>query len=245
MAIGKKSFILYTDQYSVIKQLPDDVAGKLLKTIYAYVNDENPQVDDLLLKIAFEPIKQQMKRDLKQWEETTESRSVTGRLGGIKSGEIRRKQKEANEANALKSKQKEANEANALKSKQKEANEAVNVTVNDNVTVNEIKKESDKSLTLQERKDFFMNSLIEFVEEYSKETVRAFFDHWSESNENGKKMRFEMEKVFDRKKRLDTWKRNEKNFNRGGVDKKTQDYKNMQEITKKSSEELKEYFKDK
>ncbi len=232
MAIGKKSFILYTDQYSVIKQLPDDVAGKLLKTIYAYVNDENPQVDDLLLKIAFEPIKQQMKRDLKQWEETTESRSVTGRLGGIKSGEIRRKQKEANEANAL-------------KSKQKEANEAVNVTVNDNVTVNEIKKESDKSLTLQERKDFFMNSLIEFVEEYSKETVRAFFDHWSESNENGKKMRFEMEKVFDRKKRLDTWKRNEKNFNRGGVDKKTQDYKNMQEITKKSSEELKEYFKDK
>ena len=40
MAENKKSFILYCDQRSVIDMLPDDIAGKLFKHIYAYVNDE-------------------------------------------------------------------------------------------------------------------------------------------------------------------------------------------------------------
>lgn len=67
--------------------------------------------------------------------------------------------------------------------------------------------------SLSDRKDLFMKSLAEYVNEFSKETVRAFFDYWTECNEGGKKMRFEMEKVFERKKRLTTWKQREKNYN--------------------------------
>ena len=65
---NKHSFILYTDLISVVEKLPDEAAGRLLKIILQYVNDMNPQVDDLLLQVAFEPIKQQLKRDLIHWK---------------------------------------------------------------------------------------------------------------------------------------------------------------------------------
>ena len=55
-----------------------------------------------------------------------------------------------------------------------------------------------------------MNKISPFVEEFSKETCREFYNYWTEKSENGKKMRFEGQKFFDIKKRLTTWKRNEK-----------------------------------
>ena len=84
MAKDKKSFVLYSDSQGLVNQLPDDVAGRLLKHIYAYVNDENPISDELLLNIAFEPIKMQLKRDLEKWETQIETRSSSGRLGNLK-----------------------------------------------------------------------------------------------------------------------------------------------------------------
>jgi hypothetical protein len=120
MATDKKSFLLYADYMHTILKLPDAKAGKLFKMILEYVNDKNPTTEDILVDIAFEPIKQQLKRDLKHWENKKVIRSEAGKKGGIKSGEARNK----------------ANEANASKLKQNEANEAV--TVNDTVTVNVI-----------------------------------------------------------------------------------------------------------
>lgn len=79
MAENKKSFVLYTDTFGLIKQLPDDVAGRLIKHIYSYVNDENPVSDELLLNIAFEPIKAQLKRDLVKWENQIKQRSEAGK----------------------------------------------------------------------------------------------------------------------------------------------------------------------
>ena len=82
MAENKKSFILYTDQSGVFNQLPDEIAGKLIKHIFAYVNDENPISEDLIINIAFEPIKQSLKRDLKRYEQYVEKQSVNGAKGG-------------------------------------------------------------------------------------------------------------------------------------------------------------------
>jgi hypothetical protein len=61
MATDKKSFVLYCDQQNIFNMLPDEIAGKLIKHILAYVNDENPVADDLVLQLAFEPIKMQLK----------------------------------------------------------------------------------------------------------------------------------------------------------------------------------------
>lgn len=121
MAENKKSFILYCDLIHTVKKMPIKKAGELFITILEYVNDLNPKVNDLAVDLVFEPIKHQLKRDLKEWEETRADRSKAGKLGGIRSGETRRNK---------------ANEASASKSKQTQANEAV--TVNATVTDNDI-----------------------------------------------------------------------------------------------------------
>jgi hypothetical protein len=124
---NKRSFLLYVDSIHVVNKLPDEVAGKLLKLILAYVNDENPVVDDPLLEIAFEPIKQQLKRDLMKWKSIREKRSEAGKIGGVKSGIVRKQNNHD-----------EANESNDSFVKQIESNESVIVNVNDNV--NDIKE---------------------------------------------------------------------------------------------------------
>jgi hypothetical protein len=81
---NKRSFVLYVDTIHVVKKLPDETAGKLLKLILSYVNDEDPIVDDLMLDIVFEPIKQQLKRDLKKWDVIREKRSSAGKASANK-----------------------------------------------------------------------------------------------------------------------------------------------------------------
>jgi hypothetical protein len=78
MADNKKSFLLYCDLIHTFKELTDAEAGKLIKHVLAYVNDENPKTDDRLLKIAFEPIKQSLKRDLKKYEDIREKKRAAG-----------------------------------------------------------------------------------------------------------------------------------------------------------------------
>jgi hypothetical protein len=146
---GKKSFVLYTDQREVFDELEDSDAGKLIKHIFAYVNDENPEITDRLLKVAFLPIKTQLKRDLLVWDEKKQLRAEAGRKGGLA--------KASNASEILANPSIATNElANPSKSKQSLANLAVNgnvngngnVSVNDNVIVNEnvINKESANAL---------------------------------------------------------------------------------------------------
>ena len=123
MAQNKKSFILYADQKGVFDQLPDELAGKLIKHILAYVNDENPISDDLIINIAFEPIKQSLKRDLRRWEDYIEKQSVNGKKGGRPP------------------KAKESQETQAFFEKPKKA-DSVSVSDNDNI------KEYKESLNL-------------------------------------------------------------------------------------------------
>ncbi len=116
MAKNKKSFILYCDQQGVFNKLPDEIAGKLIKHIFAYVNDENPPCDDLLLSIAFEPIKTQLKRDLVKYEDYIEKQSVNGSKGG---------------------RPKKANETQKTQAFFQEPKKADNDNVTDNVNVKE------------------------------------------------------------------------------------------------------------
>lgn len=83
MAEGKRSFILYCDIASMVEKIPDEAAGKLFKHILDYVNDKNPKdPDDLIVSIAFEPIKQQLKRDLDKYKLIIERNKANGKKGG-------------------------------------------------------------------------------------------------------------------------------------------------------------------
>jgi hypothetical protein len=82
MAKDKKSFLLYVDLIHTVDKLPNDKAGELFKLILNYVNDLNPTTEDLLLNVAFEPIKQQLKRDLRRYESICERNKINGLKGG-------------------------------------------------------------------------------------------------------------------------------------------------------------------
>jgi len=82
MAENKKSFLLYVDVWHTVKKLDDKQAGILFKHILGYVNDENPGLNDFVLEIAFEPIKQSLKRDLKRYESICQRNRDNGVKGG-------------------------------------------------------------------------------------------------------------------------------------------------------------------
>jgi len=91
MAENKKSFILYSDLIFVVKKLVEkdrenktNYAGELFLHILEYVNDKEPIAIDFIVEMAFEPIRQQLKRDLKEWSLIKEDRSNSGKIGNLK-----------------------------------------------------------------------------------------------------------------------------------------------------------------
>ena len=62
---------------------------------------------------------------------------------------------------------------------------------------------------LQTRAHDFGLKLVPYMEQYGKTLIRAFYDYWTESNEGGNRMRFEKEKTFDIKRRLERWHKQE------------------------------------
>lgn len=91
MAKDKNGFVLYKDLLPTIKKLVErdranktNYAGELFLHILEYVNDENPVAIDFIIEMAFEPIKQTLKRDLKKYEMKLESKSISGRVGNLK-----------------------------------------------------------------------------------------------------------------------------------------------------------------
>jgi len=74
MAENKKSALIYADLiYTIEKMIKDEKdskgkqrVGELFVTILEYINDRNPKPKDQVVEIVFEPIKQQLKRDLKK-----------------------------------------------------------------------------------------------------------------------------------------------------------------------------------
>lgn len=64
--------------------------------------------------------------------------------------------------------------------------------------------------TLLTRKKNFYDTLIPFMEKYSKDMLRRFFDYWSETNRSKTKMKLELEETWEVGKRLATWAGKEK-----------------------------------
>jgi len=132
MAQGKKSFVAYSDWKDIFNELPDEDAGKLIKHVFAYVNDENPVSDSVLIKAVFATIKSTLKRDLDKWDKELEQRKEAG----IKSGISRRTK--TNERSTV------VNET------ERKRTDSVSVNVSDSVSVNDflLEKETKESIVI-------------------------------------------------------------------------------------------------
>lgn len=82
MAEGKKSFQMYTDWIELFEELDDSTAGQLIKHLFRYVNDEDPESPSLLVTVSFIQMKQQLKRDLVKWRAIVERNRSNGAKGG-------------------------------------------------------------------------------------------------------------------------------------------------------------------
>ena len=211
MAEDKKSFLLYCDLIHTIEKLPNDKAGELFKHILAYVNDKNPQTDDLIINITFEPIKQQLKRDL------------------IKYMNIRDKRQQAGLASAEKRKHMsthvEQNEHMSTVNDTVNVNVNVNDNVNDNVNVNvssvanATAQPTKKTVAIEARREQLLTDMRKYANIYSSEMLNAFYQYWSEPNQKNTKMRFELEKTWLLSSRLATWEKRENNYKKNSYGK--------------------------
>ena len=165
MAENKKSFVLYSDLIHTVAKMPNSKAGELFKHILSYVNDENPETEDLIIQLTFEPIKQQLKRDLNKWDGIREKRSLAGKASAKK-----RKQK-ATKSTSVKSVQQASTNPTV----------SVNVNVNDNV-INK-KEKYTKELFLQDwntlrlkhlKKPSHLNRLKPYEIEIFKEIEKCY-----------------------------------------------------------------------
>lgn len=82
MAEGKNKIIFYRDWIEIFTALSDDEAGKLIKHFFKYINDEDPKPVDRITEISFIPLKAQLKRDLKKYNEYVERQKANGSKGG-------------------------------------------------------------------------------------------------------------------------------------------------------------------
>ena len=196
MAEDKKGFLLYADLIHTIEKMPNDKAGELFKHILLYVNDKNPIAEDLIIELTFEPIKQQLKRDLIKFEKSKDEKSLNGRLGNLKRWNIDLYNKfisneltiEEAEEIALNRKTSLSDKTNRTPS-QTFANIAVNDNVNVNVINNNIVESIDYDHLLKYINESFgrsfkvVNNKVKakykslFKQGYKKEQVREAIDN--------------------------------------------------------------------
>jgi hypothetical protein len=129
---------------------------------------------------------------------------------------------EHREAKSLKAKQsafkrwnKKTDDANALQT-QSECN-AIKERKGKERKINKNNIDAAKAATLKRVSDF-KDSLYPFTKSkggmYENETVKAFFNYWSELNKYETKMLWELKPTFEISKRLATWASRENNFNK-------------------------------
>jgi hypothetical protein len=187
MAKDKKSVLLYCDIIHTIEKMDNATAGEFFKHYLRYINDLNPTTDNIVVDIAFESVKQNLKRDLKKYENICERNALNGSKGG--------RPKKPKKPSGLIGNPKEPKKAD---------------TDNDTDTDIDINKKNNKKDIVFRVKEF-EKSLIPFVNIYKKEMLREFANYWCEYSPGDKKIRKEKEKTFGLKRRLTTWHNSEYN----------------------------------
>ena len=100
--------------------------------------------------------------------------------------------------------------ANELQTKHKQTANKLQTKTNNNVN-------NDNNDNKEIREEKFINLVcsigIKTTPMVDPDIIKEFCDYWTESNINGNKMKFEMQKTFDVKRRLNKWIKNQSEWN--------------------------------
>jgi len=161
--------------------------------ILEYVNDKNPTTDNFIVDMSFEPIKQQLKRDLVKYEERAVRSRNNGKLGGRPKKEEKPKK------------------PSGLNDNPDEPRKPDTVNVTGTVKGNVKDKVIVSKDNIDSRKLKFANSLKVYIDKFGRETVKEFYEYWTENNKSNTKFKMELQKTWDSEKRLSRWSQNDFN----------------------------------
>jgi len=80
------------------------------------------------------------------------------------------------------------------------------------VTPNNKDNNINKDNKLKERANNFGETLTQFITIENKKDIIAFWNYWTEPNKSKTQLKFEMEKTWDTKRRIDTWLKRSNTF---------------------------------
>ena len=96
---------------------------------------------------------------------------------------------------------------------------------NDKTPINKIVKDNNTSINntsinnISNRRNEFVFEVLSF--DYDESILNGFVDYWTEPNKSKSKMKFELEKTWETKRRLKTWANNQKKWDKPKSNKKT------------------------
>ena len=202
----KESFVFYETWAEAIRQMPDKERLQMYDAIMAYgiygAKTDLGGLAQMALNLVYNDIDECKAKRIERAEKNREN--IKKRWNKTYSSENKTLQSNTNEYKRIQTNTKDNVDVN------------VNGNVNGNVNVNgnlECVENSTPHKTIEERKNDFMNEVAQIGKGvYPDNMLQSFFDYWSETNKNGRKMLFEMKKTFDTKKRLATWAKREQEY---------------------------------
>lgn len=134
-----------------------------------------------------------------QWEKLSEKSKINSKNGAL-GGRPKKLIESENKPNGFDSLLKIETETKALRREEIRKEEII-------IKVKEIKE------NIVDRKLKFSSTLKPFLTKYDKDFLNDFYKYWTEPNKSNSKFKQELERTWDLERRLETWARNDKNFN--------------------------------
>jgi hypothetical protein len=112
--------------------------------------------------------------------------------------------------NEISLKRSEAGKIGGVKTQFALANIKANIQAN---SEDEYENEIDIETKINKKEQKFKSEVYEF-KQYPDAMLKEFISYWTEPNKSKTKMRYELQTTWDLARRLATWSRNDKNFNK-------------------------------
>lgn len=209
----RESFLFYRDWWESMKD-NDAIRYEVYDAIMTKVFDDiEPEVSPMA-KMALKFILPVIGRDHDKYNDVREKRKAAVAKRWEKYKKIQNEENNTKDTNEYKCIQVHTSATDNVNVNDNENGSLINRDNKDNKkkTPKGVKKEKEVAASaatpedeLKKRAGVFYKSLVPFVETYGREMIRQFYDYWTEPNKSRTKMRYELERTWDTKRRLNTW----------------------------------------
>ncbi len=97
--------------------------------------------------------------------------------------------------------------------------ETAKLVVKKTQTINKNNNKNNNNNNISNRRNEFIFEVLSF--DYKESILNGFIDYWTEPNKSKSKMKFELQKTWETKRRIKTWAANQKKWDKPKSNKKT------------------------